>query len=690
MKQKMENTIRTLIVDDRQDNLYLLQALLQGNGHEVVSANHGAEALEELKKSRFDLIISDILMPVMDGFQLCRTVKTDPALSHIPFIIYTATYTGPQDEDFAIKIGADRFIIKPCEPDTFMEAVHDVMAKAGQRDIGRKQQPQEEEVLKLYNERLVRKLEQKMQQLEKETGELLKTQEALKISEKKYRRLHESMTDGFAYVDMQGFIRESNESFQKMLGYTEEELSRMTYMDLTPEKWHAFEQDILANQVFIHNYSEVYEKEYQKKDGTIFPVELKAFLLRNDMGEKEGIWAIVRDITERKNAEKEKARLTEQLRQAQKLEAVGQLAGGVAHDFNNMLSVILGYTELVLGKIDPADPLRADFNEVFNAAGRARDITRQLLAFARQQAIDPRPLDLNLVVEGMLKMLRRLIGEGIDLVWCPKKELWPILMDASQVDQILANLCINARDAIHDVGKIIMETTNIRIEEDDCSRHAYFVPGGYVMLTVSDNGCGMDRKTMNKIFEPFFTTKEKGKGTGLGLATIYGIVKQNKGFVNVYSEPGMGATFRVYLPRYEGALTTNDDEGPADIPKGKDEMVLVVEDEQAILDIAVRFLETLGYRTLTADTPDDAIRIAGNHNGEIHLLMTDLIMPGMNGRDLAGQIRKVRPEIKCLFMSGYTADVIAHHGILEAEVQFIQKPFSSRDMAIKVRAVLDM
>ncbi|RJP80360.1 MAG: response regulator [Desulfobacteraceae bacterium] len=690
MKQKKDNTLRTLIVDDRQDNLYLLKALLQGNGHEVVSANHGAEALEELKKGRFDLIISDILMPVMDGFQLCRIVKTDPALSHIPFIIYTATYTGPQDEDFAIKIGADRFIIKPCEPNTFMEAVHDVMAKAGRIDIDRKQQPQEEEVLKLYNERLVRKLEQKMQQLEKETGELLKTQEALRISEKKYRRLHESMADGFAYVDMQGYIRESNESFQKMLGYTEDELSRMTYMDLTPEKWHAFEQDIVANQVFINNYSEVYEKEYQKKDGTIFPVELKVFLLRNDLGEKEGIWAIVRDITERKNAEKEKTRLTEQLRQAQKLEAVGQLAGGVAHDFNNMLSVILGYTELVLGKTDPADPLRADFNEVFNAAGRARDITRQLLAFARQQAIDPRPLDLNLVVEGMLKMLRRLIGEGIDLVWCPKKELWPILMDASQIDQILANLCINARDAIHDVGKIIMETKNVRIEKDDCSRHAYFVPGGYVMLTVSDNGCGMDRKTIDKIFEPFFTTKEKGKGTGLGLATIYGIVKQNQGFVNVYSEPGMGTTFRVYLPRYEGALPTNDDEDPADIPKGKDEMVLVVEDEPTILDIAVRFLETLGYRTLTAGTPDDAIRIAGNHNGEIHLLMTDLIMPGMNGRDLAGQIRNVRPEIKCLFMSGYTADVIAHHGILEADVQFIQKPFSSRDLAIKVRAVLDM
>ena len=297
-----------LIVDDKDENRYLLEALLKGNGHDTQSVANGAEALERLKSGGFELIISDILMPVMDGFELCRKVKTDEGLRHIPFIIYTATYTGPQDEALAIKIGADRFILKPCEPSVFIEAVQEVMATVKNRPADATPQPQEEEVLKLYNERLVRKLEQKMLQLETETKALREAQQSLRISESKYRRLHESMTDGFVYVDMRGVIRESNESYRRMLGYTGEELSRLTYKDLTPEIWHAFEQDILTNQVFVNHASDVYEKEYRKKDGTVFPVELRTYLIRNEKGEKEGIWAIVRDITERKRAEKAQER----------------------------------------------------------------------------------------------------------------------------------------------------------------------------------------------------------------------------------------------------------------------------------------------------------------------------------------------------------------------------------------------
>ncbi len=676
-----------LIVDDLEGNRYLLEALLKGNGHTVVSLKNGAEALEVLKSGDFDLIISDILMPVMDGFQLCRTIKTDPSLASIPFIIYTATYTGPKDEAFAAKIGADRFIVKPCEPDVFMAAVRNVMASAKRNGIA-PAPPQEEEILKLYNERLVRKLEQKMLQLEKEVEMRQQVEKILRVSEEKYRSILDNIEDGYYEVDIAGNLTFFNQSACRILGYSSDELmgiNNRVFMDTenAQEVFHTF------NHVFTTGEpSRGLDWVLTKKNGTLCHVNTSVSLIRNDSGNAVGFRGIMRDVTEQRNVEKEKIRLMEQLYQAQKMESMGRLAGGVAHDFNNMLGVIIGYTELVLGKTDAEDPRQDDLNEVFNAACRARDITRQLLAFSRQQIIAPRPIDLNAVIGAMLNMLRRLIGEDIGLVWFPGEELWPVLMDASQVDQILVNLCVNARDAIKDVGKITIKTRNAVIEEDDCMHHAYFVPGKYVMLVVSDDGCGMDSETAQKIFEPFFTTKEVGKGTGLGLATLYGIVKQNNGFVNVYSEPGGGATFSIYLPRHEGPLRKGADAGPAPLTKGRGETVLAVEDESAILNIIKRILESLGYQALTATSPKAAIQLERKYGGEIHLLMTDVVMPGMNGLDLAGQIRKTRPGIKCLFMSGYTADAIAHHGVLEAGVQFIQKPFSARDMAIKIRAVL--
>ena len=640
-------------------------------------------------------------------------------------------------------------------------------------------------------------------------------QKALRDSEQKYRRLYKSMTDAFVAVDLAGNIREYNPAFQAMLGYTDRELRELTYQDLTPEKWHASEAAVVEEQILKQGYSDVYEKEYRRVDGTIFPVELRTFLIRDEAGSPIGMWAIVRDITTqkqaeaallektnllqsitdnifdmvsiadvqghlrfvnashrqtlgyepdaligtdvmslvhpddrdivvnamaegllsqtrhhmveyrckrtdgvyvwvetvgdvlrdsdgnarellfssrdisvRKQAEQEKERLSAQLMQAQKMESVGRLAGGVAHDFNNMLNVILGHAELALDQVGPDDPLREDLTEIFDAGRRSAEITGQLLAFARRQIIVPRGVYLNDAVGKMLKMLRRLIGEDVDLAWKPGAGLWPVFIDPVQIDQILANLCVNARDAISGVGTITIETGTTCIDEAYCADHLEFMPGEFVVLSVSDTGHGMDKDTLDHIFEPFFTTKCISQGTGLGLATVYGIARQNNGFVNVYSEPGQGAVFRIYLPRHLGEIEDTEAPVAADVPAGHGETVLVVEDEAAVLTLTRKMLVGLGYTVLTAPGPATALKLAEKHLDAIDLLITDVVMPGMNGRDLAEKLKAHYPNLRVLFMSGYTANVIAHRGILDAGMRFIQKPFNRGDLARKVREAL--
>jgi CheY-like chemotaxis protein len=356
-----------------------------------------------------------------------------------------------------------------------------------------------------------------------------------------------------------------------------------------------------------------------------------------------------------------------------------------------MRGVILGHAEIALEQLALDHPVHSCLEEILKAAHRSANLTRQLLAFARKQIVTPEVLDLNTVVAGMLKMLRRLIGEDIDLIWKPGSELWPVKIDASQIDQILANLCVNARDAIAGVGKVIIETGNVSMDKDFCENHPGCVPGDYMRITVSDNGCGMEKETVKRLFEPFFTTKGSSEGTGLGLATVYGIVKQNRGFTNVYSEPGKGTTFKLYLPRHidsstEERLEIKKSGSPCD---HGGETVLLVEDETVNLKLYKMMLERLGYKVLPASTPDEAIRLAENYAGEIHLVITDVIMPKMNGKDLVERLLKDYPNIRKLFMSGYTADVIANHGVLEEGVHFIEKPFTQKDLGLKVRLVLD-
>ncbi len=399
---------------------------------------------------------------------------------------------------------------------------------------------------------------------------------------------------------------------------------------------------------------------------------------------------VTRRTKELRASERERHSLEQQLIQAQKMEAIGRLAGGIAHDFNNILGLITGYAELALMKISNEHPARDDVQEILNAAKRSANITRQLLAFARRQPISPKVLNLNETIESTLKMLQRLMGEDIDLVWSPANNLWHVKIDPSQIDQILANLCVNARDAIESNGKVTIETANVTIDDAYCNSHFGFKQGEYVMLAVSDDGVGMPADVLAHIFEPFFTTKAEGKGTGLGLATVYGIVRQNQGFINVYSEPQKGTTFKVYLPRYVGeeeaaALPTTEKA----VEPSKGETILVVEDEPAILKVSTLMLGKLGYRVLAASNPKEALQVVESSNQTIDMLVTDVVMPEMNGRELAEKLKEKFPNLRVLFMSGYTANVIVHHSVLDKSVSFIQKPFLMTELAAKIRETMN-
>ncbi len=406
--------------------------------------------------------------------------------------------------------------------------------------------------------------------------------------------------------------------------------------------------------------------------------------------ERQRLYAMAKDITERQTAEAEREKLQAQLLQAQKMESIGQLAGGVAHDFNNMLGIILGHSEMILEDLDPDHPLAARIHEIRDAADRSAYFTRQLLAFARKQPIAPIVLNLNETLEGMLNMLKRLIGEGIELEWLPGQDLWPVRLDPSQIDQVLANLCVNARDSINGVGNVIIETSNATLDEAYCIVHEGSRPGDYVVLTVSDNGCGIEKHNLGKLFEPFFTTKDIGQGTGLGLSTVYGIVKQNDGYINVYSEPGQGATFKIYLPRHREATRPRHAECElVEEHSSGGETILLVEDEASILLMARMMLERLGYNILCAARPGEALKIGASCSKKIHLLITDVVMPEMSGRDLAERMTALYPDLKCLYMSGYPANVIAHHGVLDDGVLFINKPFNLNTLSAMVRKALD-
>jgi PAS domain S-box-containing protein len=492
----------------------------------------------------------------------------------------------------------------------------------------------------------------------------------------------ENVVDGIITIDTTGIIENINPSGLRMFEFESNELIGKNVKILMPEPFRSQHDDNLIRLLktgkdgFIGSTREVVA---QRKGGFTFPVRVT--ISEIVFGKNRLFSALVHDMSHEYELER-------QLNQAQKLESIGRLAGGVAHDFNNMLSVILGHSELAMSRIDETAPNYEALKEIENAAKKSADLTRQLLAFAREQTVSPKVLELNSITSGMTSMLKRLIGEDVELAWDPGGETWPIKIDPSQIDQILANLCINARDAILGVGKISILTENVTIGALANNGHPGVDPGDYVSLAVCDTGTGMDEETAAHAFEPFFSTKEKNKGTGLGLATVYGIVRQNEGSIKIVSELGAGTTVSILLPRHLGKTeSANTDEIVQVNTQGK-ETILLVEDERAILKLTKIMLERFGYQVMTASTPADAIASAKKFSGEIHLLMTDVVMPEMNGLDLAEEIVSLYPDIKKLFVSGYTADIIADHGVLDDGVQFLQKPFTSDQLGTKIQVVL--
>jgi len=511
---------------------------------------------------------------------------------------------------------------------------------------------------------------------------------ALQKSMELLRATFNATTDGIVVVNRDLKVTQANQQFYKMwqmpadLQQTDDDVVLRGWIMEQLEDPAGFQS--MVNTLYHSRNQHMFE--IPLKSGRV--VECYSAPMIMDGNEIGRVWDF-RDISERKQAEEERKKLHEQLLQSQKMEAVGILAGGIAHDFNNMLGAIIGYADLTLAAMEPANRFRKNIERILDAAKRSADITRQLLAFARKQTIAPVAVNLNASVASIRTMIQRLIGENIALIWMPGPDPCTIRIDPSQLDQILVNLCVNARDAIENVGRITIETGRVVFDEAYCAAHVGFVPGDYVLLSVSDNGCGMDKETLKHIFEPFFTTKGLGHGTGMGLATIYGIVKQNEGFINVYSEPKMGTTFRVYLPRYTAGAAQIAKTATQEPASTGHETILLVEDEPMILEMTQAMLQNLGYAVLPAGTAGEALRLAREHAGEIHLLMTDVVMPDMNGRDLARNVRSLRPRLKRLFMSGYTANVIVHNGVLEEHVLFIQKPFSIKNLAVKIREALD-
>jgi len=739
-----DREVRILFVEDSQDDVSLLVRTLERYGLELYFRRvETIPALKEaLQGQPWDAVLIDYTLPSFNGVDAISAIK---ASGQRPGTIIVS---GTISEDIAVKTltaGADDYVLK--------------------------------DNLKRLGPAVGHALREALQRVRKEWAE-----RALRESEEKYRKLHQSMRDAFVHVDLSGQILDTNKVFQEMIGYGEEELNALNYRTLIPEKWHAKEAEIFSTQVLSRGYSDVYEKEYRSKDGTILPVETLRVLLRDSDGKPVSIWSTVRDITERREAEQqllglsrfpdenpgpvlrvrpngsiiysnkaskalvsswgervpgdylhvltrawesgeeqvfeiltaptsynitavpfiaagyinlygrdvtEEKALAAQLNQAQKMEAVGQLAGGVAHDFNNILTAIMGFATILQLKLKDNEPLRHHADQIIVGAKRAAELTQGLLVFSRKQIISPKPVNLNEIIGHIEKFLLRIIGEDIQLKASLHAGELIVLADSGQVEQVLMNLATNARDAMPEGGSIIIATSRIEFDEEFITVHGYGKPGLYALISFEDTGVGMDKNTQEKVFEPFFTTKEVGKGTGLGLSIVYGIVKQHNGFINLYSEPTKGTTFRIYLPITQSAAAEKRQE-KATTAEGGTETILLGEDDAGVRELTKMILEQAGYTVIGAVDGEEAIAKYKENQKTIKLLILDIVMPKRSGRSVAEEITSANASVRVLYISGYTANIIHHHGILDEGLNFISKPFSPQTLLSKVRETLDL
>jgi PAS domain S-box-containing protein len=698
-----------LVAEDSPTQAERLRLLLEEEGYRVELTRSGAEALARTRAHPPDLIISDVLMPQMDGYAFCTAVKASEATRRIPFILFTER-NGPADIIEGLLRGADNFIPKSSPDAYLLERVRrifeqlehrggaqlsvNILVRVGDREVSVSADKQQmfELLLASIEEsgRIYQDLKDAQQLLERHAhdleAEVEKRTREVRETRERFRLLLDSTAEAIYGLDLEGRCTFCNPACVRLLGHDGPEalvgrpMHALIHHHRPDGTAHPEEECPIL--VGLRSGAEVHVAEdvFWRADGASVPVEYWSYPMRRD-GALVGAVVTFLDITGKK-------RLEAQLLQSQRMESVGRLAGGVAHDFNNLLTVITGYGELLMRDLEPGHPGLARVEQIGKAAERAATLTRQLLAFSRKQVLEPRVLDLEAVVADVEQMLRRLIGEDVQFVTVSGGGLGRVRADPGQIEQVIVNLAVNARDAMPKGGKLILETRNVELDESYVRHRPDARLGRHVVLAVSDTGQGMSAETLAHAFEPFFTTKEAGKGTGLGLATVYGIVRQSGGHVTIYSEPGRGTTCKVYLPRVGEEHDDDAAAAPAGAASGGTETILLVEDEAPVRALAREILESAGYQVLEGATPEEALALASSHAGPIHLLLSDVILPRLSGRRLAEALRFSRPETRVLFTSGYTDDAISHHGILEPGVHFLQKPFTGDALLRKVREVL--
>ncbi|HNZ10490.1 MAG: Blue-light-activated protein [Deltaproteobacteria bacterium ADurb.Bin151] len=675
---------KVLIVDDVAENRYILEKVLGGHQMEVMSAQNGQAALDKAYANPPDLIISDILMPVMDGYTLCKIWKSDDHLKNIPFIFYTATYTDPKDETFAKNLGADLFIIKPQEPNVIIETIKEIIEKdhvvqsAQYQPLG-----SEMEFFRQYNEILFRKLEKKVLDLELLNRRLNQEIEKHKQTEEKLFKLSQSIEESpvaFVLMDVNGNLEYVNPQFFRISGYAPRNMIGLNVKSLQPtgsqtddfqEAWESVGADNIWRG----------EMQIKKQDGECFWAYLTLLPLKNPEGRVNSMMMIMEDTSE-------KRQLEAQLIQSQKLEGIGQLAGGVAHDFNNILTAIIGYAQLVYLNMQNDDTNRGHIKHILDYSEKAATITKSLLAFSRKQTTNLSCFNVNDLISDFQKLLLRLMPENIEIQTQFTSQKLSVLVDQVQLEQVIMNLATNARDAMPDGGLIIIATNMTEIDQEFIKSNGYGRTGSYAQITMADMGRGMNRQTLDKIFEPFFTTKEPGKGTGLGMTIVYNIVSRHNGFITVESEPGKGTRVRILLPIVQAAEDVNGSKTEEYIEQGGARTILVAEDDSGIRDLITTILTERGYEVIGVADGVEAVKQFSENREKVSLVMLDGIMPKKNGREAYREIRAMKPDVKVIFMSGYLENMLDFDHLMEREIHFLQKPVLPLDILKKIQELL--